>query len=140
MGYAPPALLHAWRSCATIAEHHSRTPAAQPIVHLTATGCWQCICDTWCDTFDGFRLVERVVQAGRDSPPAPSLIEQLWSSRSADCAPVPSSSVVTDFASAEEVERFLAAMRAVWQSPAAAPALAGTPQARIVEPVESKEY
>ena len=45
-----------------------------------------------------------------------------------------------DFASPQEAERFLAAMRAVWQSPAAAPALAGTPQARIVEPVERMEY
>ena len=45
-----------------------------------------------------------------------------------------------DFESAGEAEAFLAAMRDVWRSPAAAPALAGSPQARIVEPVESKEY
>jgi hypothetical protein len=45
-----------------------------------------------------------------------------------------------DFASASEAEAFLAAMREVWRSPAAAPALAGSPQARIVEVVESKDY
>jgi hypothetical protein len=45
-----------------------------------------------------------------------------------------------DFASASEAEAFLTAMREVWRSPAAAPALAGSPQARIVEVVESKDY
>lgn len=45
-----------------------------------------------------------------------------------------------DFASTEAAERFLVAMREVWQSPAAAPALAGNPQARIIETVESHEY
>ena len=45
-----------------------------------------------------------------------------------------------DFDSAGEAEAFLAAMREVWRSPQAAPALIGSPQARIVEAVESKEY
>jgi hypothetical protein len=45
-----------------------------------------------------------------------------------------------DFDSASQAETFLAAMREVWRSTAAAPALAGSPQARIVEVVESKEY
>jgi hypothetical protein len=37
-------------------------------------------------------------------------------------------------------EAALAALRELWQSPAAAPALAGSPQIRIVEVVERKEY
>jgi hypothetical protein len=45
-----------------------------------------------------------------------------------------------DFDSVSAAEAFLVAMRTVWQSPAAAPALAGSPQARIVEEVESQEY
>ena len=45
-----------------------------------------------------------------------------------------------DFESARSAEAFLAAMREVWRSPKAAPALAGSPQTRIVEVVESKEY
>ncbi len=45
-----------------------------------------------------------------------------------------------DFDRTEAAERFLVAMREVWRSPAAAPALAGSPQARIVETVESHEY
>lgn len=45
-----------------------------------------------------------------------------------------------DFESAGEAEAFATAMREVWQSPQAAPALLGTPQARIVEVVESIEY
>ena len=45
-----------------------------------------------------------------------------------------------DFDSARAAEAFLAAMREVWRSPKAAPALAGSPQTRIVEVVESKEY
>ena len=45
-----------------------------------------------------------------------------------------------DFESTTAAEAFLAAMRKVWQSAAAAPALAGSPQTRIVEVVESKEY
>lgn len=44
------------------------------------------------------------------------------------------------FDDAGAAEAFLAAMRVVWQSPQAAPALAGTPQARIVNIVESAEY
>jgi len=45
-----------------------------------------------------------------------------------------------DFESAATAETFLATMREVWQSAAAAPALAGSPQTRIVEVVERKEY
>jgi quinol monooxygenase YgiN len=45
-----------------------------------------------------------------------------------------------EFDSSSEVEAFLATMREVWRSPKAAPALAGSPQTRIVEVVESKEY
>lgn len=45
-----------------------------------------------------------------------------------------------DFDSASAAESFLAKMRDVWQSPQAAPALIGSPQARIVEVVESEEY
>ena len=45
-----------------------------------------------------------------------------------------------DFDSARSAEAFLAAMREVWRSPKAVPALAGSPQTRIVEVVESKEY
>jgi hypothetical protein len=44
------------------------------------------------------------------------------------------------FESTTTAEAFLATMREVWQSPAAAPALAGSPQTRIVEVVERKEY
>ena len=45
-----------------------------------------------------------------------------------------------DFDSSRAAEAFLAAMREVWRSPLAAPALIGSPQTRIVEVVESKEY
>ena len=45
-----------------------------------------------------------------------------------------------DFDSTTTAEAFLATMREVWQSAAAAPALAGSPQTRIVEVVERKEY
>jgi hypothetical protein len=45
-----------------------------------------------------------------------------------------------DFESTTTAEAFLATMREVWQSAAAVPALAGSPQARIVEVVERKEY
>ncbi len=45
-----------------------------------------------------------------------------------------------DFDGPRQAEAFLAAMREVWRSPHAAPALRGSPQARIVEAVESKEY
>jgi hypothetical protein len=45
-----------------------------------------------------------------------------------------------DFDSTREAEAVLAALREVWQSPAAAPALGGSPQTRIVEVVESKPY
>ena len=46
-----------------------------------------------------------------------------------------------EFDSSSEAEAFLAALRRdVWQSRRAAPALIGSPQARIVEAVERKEY
>ena len=45
-----------------------------------------------------------------------------------------------DFDTASEAERFLAAMREVWQSRQAAPALSGSPQARIVAEVESRRF
>ena len=45
-----------------------------------------------------------------------------------------------DFDSSSAAESFLVALREVWRSPAAAPALVGSPQTRIVEVVESKEY
>ncbi len=46
-----------------------------------------------------------------------------------------------EFDSSSEAEAFLAALRRdVWGSRRAAPALIGSPQARIVEAVESKEY
>jgi hypothetical protein len=45
-----------------------------------------------------------------------------------------------DFDSSSEAEAFLAVMRDVWRLPRAAPALIGSPQARIVEAVESQEY
>lgn len=46
-----------------------------------------------------------------------------------------------DFDSSSEAETFLAALRRdVWRSRRAAPALIGSPQARIVEAVESKAY
>ncbi len=46
-----------------------------------------------------------------------------------------------EFDSSSEAEAFLATLRRdVWQSRQAAPALLGSPQARIVEAVESKEH
>jgi quinol monooxygenase YgiN len=45
-----------------------------------------------------------------------------------------------DFDSSRAAEAFLATMSEVWRSPAAARALSGTPQTRIIEVVESKEY
>ena len=45
-----------------------------------------------------------------------------------------------DFDSPNAAGAFLAALREVWTSPVSAPALAGSPQARIVEMVDSKEY
>ncbi len=46
-----------------------------------------------------------------------------------------------EFDSSSEAEAFLAALwRNVWSSREAAPALVGSPQTRIVEAVESKEY
>jgi hypothetical protein len=44
-----------------------------------------------------------------------------------------------DFDSAREAETFAGAMRKVWQSPAAAPALRGAPRTRIVETVETAD-
>jgi len=45
-----------------------------------------------------------------------------------------------DFDTFTEAERFLAGMLEVWQSRRAAPALAGSPHARIVKEVESKRF
>jgi hypothetical protein len=45
-----------------------------------------------------------------------------------------------DFDIEHEAEVFVTAMREVWKSPQAAPALLGSPQARIVKEVESKEF
>jgi hypothetical protein len=46
-----------------------------------------------------------------------------------------------DFDTSSQAEAFLAVLRrSVWQSPQAAQVLGGSPQARIVEVAESKEY
>ena len=45
-----------------------------------------------------------------------------------------------EFDSREEAERFEVALGNLWRSKEAAPALAGTPTVRIVEPVESATY
>lgn len=45
-----------------------------------------------------------------------------------------------EFDSVGEAESFRSALEDLWGSGRAAPALAGSPQARIVEAVESKEY
>lgn len=45
-----------------------------------------------------------------------------------------------EFDSSGAAEAVLAALREVWRSPVASPALGGTPQTRIIELVESKEY
>ena len=44
-----------------------------------------------------------------------------------------------DFGTTAEAESFLEMMKKVWSSPQAAPALAGKPQTRIVERVESAD-
>jgi hypothetical protein len=45
-----------------------------------------------------------------------------------------------EFTSLSEAEAFRAALHDLWRSGRAAPALAGSPQARIVEEVQSEEY
>jgi hypothetical protein len=45
-----------------------------------------------------------------------------------------------DFDSMDEAEAFRAALQGLWSSGRAAPALAGTPQTRIVEEVLGEEY
>jgi hypothetical protein len=45
-----------------------------------------------------------------------------------------------EFDSSSAAEAALAALREVWRSPVAAPALAGSPQTRIVDVLESKVY
>ncbi len=45
-----------------------------------------------------------------------------------------------EFDNPRAAEALLAALRELWQSPAAMSALAGSPQTRIVEEVENKEY
>lgn len=44
-----------------------------------------------------------------------------------------------DFDTVSEAEAMLAKLQEVWQSGAAAPALAGSPQSRIIETVETTE-
>ena len=45
-----------------------------------------------------------------------------------------------EFSSSSEAEAFRAALQDLWGSGRAAPALVGSPQARIVEEVQSEEY
>ena len=45
-----------------------------------------------------------------------------------------------DFDSRAEAETFQVSLASLWRSKQAAPALVGTPQVRIVEAVESREY
>jgi len=45
-----------------------------------------------------------------------------------------------DFDTSSEAEAFLDAMREIWQSRRAAPALAGSPLARVVTEVENKTF
>ncbi len=45
-----------------------------------------------------------------------------------------------EFDSSSEAEAFRGALQNLWASNRAAPALAGSPQARIVEEVQSEEY
>jgi len=45
-----------------------------------------------------------------------------------------------EFDSASAAEAVLAALREVWRTAMAAPALIGSPEVRILEAVESKEY
>lgn len=45
-----------------------------------------------------------------------------------------------EFDSPSEAEAFRSALQDLWSSAQAAPALAGRPQARIVEEVQSDEY
>ena len=45
-----------------------------------------------------------------------------------------------EFDGQDEAEAFKLALEAIWRSPQAAPALGGTPRARIVDVVETREY
>jgi hypothetical protein len=45
-----------------------------------------------------------------------------------------------EFDTSAEAERFRVALDQLWQSAQAAPALMGTPEVRIVEPVETRTY
>lgn len=45
-----------------------------------------------------------------------------------------------EFEGHDQAEAFKLALEAMWRSPQAAPALGGTPRARIVEIVEAREY
>lgn len=45
-----------------------------------------------------------------------------------------------EFDDSRAAESFLAALRELWQSPAATPVLAGSPQTRLIEVVETKTY
>lgn len=45
-----------------------------------------------------------------------------------------------EFDDEDRAEAFMGALEALWQSPQGAPALGGTPRARIVDVVETREY
>ena len=59
------------------------------------------------------------------------------------CRPVDDPNYIAvdlEFDSRHEAEAFRLGLEALWRSPQAAPALGGTPRARIVEVVETKVY
>ncbi len=45
-----------------------------------------------------------------------------------------------EFEGHDQAEAFKVALEAMWRSPQAAPALGGTPRARVVDVVEAREY
>lgn len=65
-------------------------------------------------------------------------VRRYWVSRPADDP----NYIMLDleFDTPSEAESFRAALEGLWASGRAAPALVGSPQARILETVESKEY
>ena len=82
--------------------------------------------DTWKTAFD------------RD----PANRKQSGVRRYSICRPVDDPEYVMldlDFDTMSEAEAMLTRLHEIWQSPAAAPALAGTPQTRIIETVETTE-
>ena len=58
----------------------------------------------------------------------------------ADLALLPGRAEELEFDSRGEAEAFKVVLEALWRSPQAAPALGDTPQARIVDTVETKVY